>query len=83
MESLYSVIPKKFLPTEYGGEAGPIQDMVDHWEKKLMSYRDFFLEDGQYRVDESKRPGKPKDSEAIFGTDGSFRKLEVDWGFFI
>lgn len=78
MESLYTQVPKELLPAEYGGNAGPIQDMVDQWEKKIMSYRDFFLTDEQYRTEESKRPGKPKNSEAIFGTEGSFRKLEVD-----
>lgn len=28
MEELYSAIPKSVLPTEYGGEAGPIQELV-------------------------------------------------------
>lgn len=78
MESLYAQVPKKLLPAEYGGEAGPIQAMVDYWEKKILSYRDYFLEDEQYRTEESKRPGTPKNSEAIFGIDGSFRKLDVD-----
>lgn len=78
MESLYTQVPKKLLPSEYGGEAGPIQDMINYWEKKIMSYREFFAEDEQYGSDEKKRPGKPKDSEALFGIEGSFRKLDVD-----
>lgn len=78
MESLYEHVPRKLLPAEYGGEAGPIQDVIDQWEKKILSYRKFFEEDEQYRTEESKRPGRPKNSESIFGIEGSFRKLNVD-----
>lgn len=79
MEALYEHIPKSMLPSEYGGEAGPIQDIVDHWEKKIIEYRDYFLEDeAKYGTEERKRPGKPQNAESLFGTDGSFRKLEVD-----
>lgn len=78
MEALYKHIPKSILPSEYGGEAGPIQNIIDEWEKKLISYRDFFLEEVNYRNDERKRPGKPKNAESLFGIDGSFRKLNVD-----
>lgn len=79
MEALYQHIPKEMLPAEYGGQAGPIQDVINHWEKKILEYRDYFMEEETtYGTDEKKRPGKPKTSESLFGTDGSFRKLEVD-----
>lgn len=67
------------LPAEYGGDAGPVQDIIDHWEKKILEYRDYFLEDeSKYGTEEKKRIGKPKNAESLFGIDGSFRKLEVD-----
>lgn len=79
MESLYKNIPKEMLPSEYGGEAGPIQNIIDQWEKKINDYRDYFLEEeANYGTDEKKRPGKPKSAETLFGIEGSFRKLEVD-----
>ncbi|XP_059622425.1 alpha-tocopherol transfer protein-like [Phlebotomus argentipes] len=78
MESLYQHIPQKLLPKEYGGEAGSIKDMIVHWEKKFIEFRDYFLEDDKYGTDEKKRPGRPKTEETIFGIDGSFRKLNVD-----
>ncbi|XP_055622721.1 uncharacterized protein LOC129766230 [Toxorhynchites rutilus septentrionalis] len=77
-ESLYRHVPQRLLPNEYGGEAGSLQDIISQWEQKLVSYRDYFLEEDQYGTDESKRPGKPKNAETLFGVDGSFRKLEVD-----
>lgn len=78
MEALYKVVPRKLLPKEYGGEAGPIQDIINNLEKTLVENRDFFLEDEQYGVDEKKRVGKPKNSESLFGVDGSFRQLTID-----
>ncbi|XP_055691361.1 alpha-tocopherol transfer protein-like [Lutzomyia longipalpis] len=78
LEALYQHIPQKLLPKEYGGEAGNLKDLTVQWEKKFMEYRDFFLDEAKYGTDEKKRPGRPKTEEAIFGLDGTFRKLNVD-----
>lgn len=44
----------------------------------LIERREWFIEDGLYKTDEKKRPGRPKNADALFGTDGSFRSLEFD-----
>jgi hypothetical protein len=77
-ESLCKVVPQHLLPSEYGGNAGSIQSINERWEKKLLENRDYFLEASQYGTDEKKRKGAPKNSESLFGIDGTFRKLEID-----
>nr|XP_019550290.2 uncharacterized protein LOC109420412 [Aedes albopictus] len=78
LESLYRHVPKRLLPAEYGGDAGSLKDIIANWEKKIVSYRDYFLEEDQYGTDEKKRPGRPKNAESLFGVEGSFRQLQVD-----
>lgn len=52
---------------------------TDYWKPKIESHRDWFIENGAHKTNESKRPGKPKTVESMFGIEGSFRKLNVDW----
>lgn len=78
MDDLYKAIPKKLLPTEYGGEAGTIKKISDSWEKKLISHRDYLMDEKNYGTNEKLRPGKARDAENLFGIEGSIRKLNVD-----
>lgn len=66
------------MPSDYEGEAGSLQSLTEEWEKKLLSYRDYFLEEANYGVDEKKRIGRPKNPDSLFGSDGTFRQLTVD-----
>lgn len=59
------------LPAEYGGKAGPIQGLIDEWEKKLVANRDYFMEMEKLGADESRR-------QVVEEVIGSFRKLDVD-----
>ncbi|EAA43295.4 AGAP012165-PA, partial [Anopheles gambiae str. PEST] len=78
LEKLYQHIPKRLLPKEYGGEGDSLKDITANWEKKILSYREYFLEEDQYGTDERKRVGKAKTADSLFGMEGSFRRLEVD-----
>ncbi|XP_077288517.1 alpha-tocopherol transfer protein-like [Arctopsyche grandis] len=78
LESLYKHIPQEMLPEEYGGNAGAIADLNNAWKAKLESYGGWFKEQEEIKADESRRPGKPKTHDDLFGVDGSFRKLAID-----
>ncbi|XP_046459137.1 retinol-binding protein pinta-like isoform X2 [Daphnia pulex] len=78
MESLYKEIPKEILPKDYGGDNMSIAELTAYWKKKCEDRRDFLIANSKMRSDESKRPGKPKTSDELFGIEGSFRKLNVD-----
>ncbi|CAD0196270.1 unnamed protein product [Chrysodeixis includens] len=72
-------IPLEILPEEYGGSAGTAQEIINYWLKKFDEYEQWFHDDIKlYGTDESKRPGKAKTAETMFGVQGSFRKLDVD-----
>uniref|UniRef100_A0A182QUH0 CRAL-TRIO domain-containing protein n=1 Tax=Anopheles farauti TaxID=69004 RepID=A0A182QUH0_9DIPT len=77
-EALHGVIPKKYLPEEYGGSGGRLNDIIADWRKNLIANREFFADDAKYRNDERKRPGKPKNASTLFGVEGSFRTLDFD-----
>lgn len=78
LASLHKHIDKALLPEEYGGTAGTVQTLAEALRDRLVGRRDWFVEDELFRTDEAKRPGKPKNAEALFGTVGSFRTLDID-----
>ncbi|XP_030565404.1 alpha-tocopherol transfer protein-like [Drosophila novamexicana] len=78
MESLTEHVPLKYLPKEYGGENGSIEEIVAEMDKKFDQYRDYFKANAQFGTDEKLRPGNPIDFDSLYGTEGSFRKLNVD-----
>lgn len=71
-------IPKAVLPKDYGGESDSVAEITEYWKKKVESYQGWFKENESYYSVESKRPGRPKTSDNVFGVEGSFRKLDVD-----
>jgi hypothetical protein len=51
---------------------------AEQWVKKMEDYRGWFKEQESVKTDESKRPGKPKTHDDLFGLEGSFRQLVID-----
>jgi hypothetical protein len=80
LKSLYKEIPRKLMPLEYGGEAGTLESIINTWEKRITSYRDYYRDEEKFGVDERKRPTQnaSKVNDFSSSTDGSFRKLEID-----
>lgn len=80
IEAMFKILPKRLFPTEYGGEAGSCQSIIDYWCKKIDEYADYFEEDELqgYGTDEKKRIGRPRNAESMFGLEGSFRQLQID-----
>ncbi|KAJ6645543.1 Alpha-tocopherol transfer protein-like [Pseudolycoriella hygida] len=79
LDSMYKVIPRGLMPTEYNGDVGSICSLIESWEKKIHSYRQYFLDESNlYGVDEKKRIGQPKNPSSLFGMEGTFRKLQLD-----
>ncbi|XP_034949140.1 alpha-tocopherol transfer protein-like [Chelonus insularis] len=76
--TLYDYIPREILPAEYGGDAGPIQDINNTWIKKLEDYGPWFKEQEALKSNEALRPGRPKTQDDLFGIEGSFRQLSFD-----
>jgi hypothetical protein len=52
--------------------------LAEQWVKKMEGYRGWFKEQESVKADESKRPGKPKTHDDLFGLEGSFRQLVID-----
>lgn len=78
LNTLYEYIPREILPAEYGGDAGPLQNIHETWIKKLEEYGPWFVEQESIKTNEALRPGKPKTHDDLFGLDGSFRQLVID-----
>lgn len=77
LESLQKVIGKEYLPTEYGGSNGSLEEAVANFEKQLLEYRPFFEEDAKYGVDETLRQGDKNPSNIFHSSDG-LRTMDFD-----
>nr|XP_015838049.1 PREDICTED: uncharacterized protein LOC655774 [Tribolium castaneum] len=78
VDDLVKQVPRDCLPQEYGGSAESMTILHEKMKRTLCENSAFFeWEDGQ-KVDESLRPGKPKNVGDYFGVEGTFKKLELD-----
>lgn len=74
LDALHKHINKNVLPTEYGGNAGSIESIAVDLTDKIMQRREWYIEDENYKIDESKRPVKPRTAKSV----RSFWQLDID-----
>lgn len=76
-DTLYKDVPRELLPSEYGGNAGSIDQIKRYWIKRIEAKRDWFLaNDKNWAVDESLRPDNV--NAQVKELPGSFRSLAFD-----
>ncbi|XP_018400226.1 PREDICTED: alpha-tocopherol transfer protein-like [Cyphomyrmex costatus] len=79
LESLSKYISVDALPNEIGGKAGSVHKLAEIEMKRIQDYREWFLlDESARRVNEALRVGKSKTTNDLFGTDGNFKKLDID-----
>lgn len=78
MSKVVADLGPEVLPPEFGGTGPNLDTLTQYWIERLEQRRAWLMEQVQYRTEEHKRPGKPRNHADIFGIEGSFRKLEID-----
>ncbi|PSN35126.1 hypothetical protein C0J52_26947 [Blattella germanica] len=78
MDTLLEHITKDALPKEFGGNLDSLTEYHKVTLEQLEKFRGWFKKEEEFRVDESKRPGKAKNAGDVFGVEGSFKKLDID-----
>ncbi|XP_055590423.1 uncharacterized protein LOC129742540 [Uranotaenia lowii] len=76
LDTLDPFVPRECLTEELGGKAGAMMDLRDNFNLHMIACRDFLLQEEKKKAVEDRRPGKPKDSGAVFGMEGNFKKLD-------
>ncbi|KAF5308778.1 hypothetical protein FQR65_LT06011 [Abscondita terminalis] len=71
---LYETVSRDLLPEEFSGTA----QNTENWKQKIENYKNWFKDDEKYTCNEKLRVGPSLTHSEIFGTEGSFRKLDVD-----
>ncbi|KAJ3643782.1 hypothetical protein Zmor_026470 [Zophobas morio] len=77
LESLYEVIPKECLPSEYGGSCSNIPSLLKKWDEVFQNHRNFFVENYKNVSMEHLRTADLDKSDS-FGPDGTFKRLTID-----
>ncbi|XP_064540089.1 alpha-tocopherol transfer protein [Drosophila montana] len=79
-EAIFERVRREYLPKEYGGSRGTMQDIIEQMEAKMWSYREYFEQSRHFGTNEKLREDIPDNTscQSYFGLDGSFRMLDID-----
>ncbi|KAK9892505.1 hypothetical protein WA026_020494 [Henosepilachna vigintioctopunctata] len=79
LDSFHKVLPKEYLPKDYGGNGSEaVTTLAEQMRSLVENNSEFFQYQQQQVTDESKRIEKSKDYSEILGLEGTFKKLDVD-----
>ncbi|XP_073834153.1 clavesin-1-like [Musca autumnalis] len=79
LETFYKFVPREILPKDFGGPNLDMRQLNElHFESLRQSRADIIEYNDNHRVNEKMRPAKAKPSSDLFGTEGNFKKLDID-----
>lgn len=78
LESLFKHVSQDIFPEDYGGTAPPFMELYERVLPRLLANREYFEAEEQRVVDETKRQGRSRTADELFGVEGTFKKLEID-----
>lgn len=78
LTNLYPHVQKECLPKHLGGNSPTVEELYERQKKLFLDNVAYYLDDETKLADESKRPGKPKSANDVFGVEGTFKKLDID-----
>ncbi|XP_034099644.1 alpha-tocopherol transfer protein [Drosophila sulfurigaster albostrigata] len=65
----YDHFPRAMMPEEYGGNAGKMSDLKQHWMQLLQQHREYLMDAGNWRLNKCNDKKKPTQS---------LKTLEID-----
>ncbi|KAJ3651830.1 hypothetical protein Zmor_017838 [Zophobas morio] len=78
LDSVTNFVCLECLPEDYGGSVESTTVLHDKIQNDLLKNKAFFEWEETFTVDEKKRPGEKWKNIDIYGTEGTFKKLEID-----
>lgn len=66
-DSLYEVVPREILPSDFGGDGQSMADMKTHWLSVLNGYRDFLMNDDYFRLHDTDTKNYNKERQKVGG----------------
>ncbi|KAF5284628.1 hypothetical protein FQA39_LY16986 [Lamprigera yunnana] len=78
IETLYTYVPLKCLPSDMGGEEKSLSELYEATKRRIADNAKYIEKYEREVVDESKRMEKTHNVKTLFGTEGSFKKLDID-----
>lgn len=73
-DTLYKFVPLELLPNEYGGKAGSLKDLKKEMVEKLMSNREYLLDESRWKLQSTAKVSQKIEHEV----NANFRTLSID-----